>query len=217
MLRPFPIESRRQYISCTPNQSMNPKRLTPLILTALIGIVSWWAHPSRPLTPVSASSPRSYNRTPANPDYSRSGPHETPLSSGNPSPVVPQAQLTPGATFPVTAADVCVRGYSKTVRNVPMALKDQVYEEYGIHHRNAGEYEIDHLISLELGGSNSIKNLWPESYITPINAHTKDALENRLHKLVCSGQLTLPQAQEAISKDWISTYTQYMGHAPQPR
>ena len=49
---------------------------------------------------------------------------------------------------------------------------------------------VTRLISLELGGSNSIRNLWPESYRTePWNARTKDTLENRLHELVCSGKL----------------------------
>jgi 5-methylcytosine-specific restriction endonuclease McrA len=49
------------------------------------------------------------------------------------------------------------------VRNVPAEMKRQVYHEYGITSHGSGEYEIDHLIPLELGGSNSIKNLWPES------------------------------------------------------
>jgi hypothetical protein len=86
----------------------------------------------------------------------------------------------------------CTPGYTKTVRDVPQSLKNQVYRQYGITSRQPREYEIDHLISLELGGSNSIRNLWPQSYITePLNAHVKDRLENKLHELVCSGQLPL--------------------------
>jgi hypothetical protein len=72
------------------------------------------------------------------------------------------------------------------------------------------------LISLELGGSNSIKNLWPQSYRTkPWNARVKDRLENRLHELVCSGQLDLATAQRDIATDWISTYKKYF-HTDQP-
>jgi len=76
----------------------------------------------------------------------------------------------------------------------------------------AGEYEVDHLISLELGGSNDIANLWPQSYVSePFNAHIKDKLENKLHALVCSGRITVETAQKAIANDWTAAYRQYVG------
>jgi 5-methylcytosine-specific restriction endonuclease McrA len=50
-------------------------------------------------------------------------------------------------------------GYTKKVRNVPVEMKREVYEEYGVTSHDPGDYEVDHLIPLELGGSNSIKNL----------------------------------------------------------
>jgi hypothetical protein len=115
-----------------------------------------------------------------------------------PTPIVPDPKLTPGDTFDVTAQDICVPGYSKKVRNVPAETKREVYREYGITEHHAGDYEVDHLISLELGGSNSIKNLWPESYRTsPFNARVKDRLGDKLHELVCSGQFDLKTAQQA--------------------
>jgi hypothetical protein len=103
------------------------------------------------------------------------------------------------------------------VRDVPQSLKNQVFRQYGITHRQPREYEIDHLISLELGGSNCIRNLWPQSYrTTPLNAHVKDALENRLHALVCApGGLPLPVAQHAIANNWVAAYEQYVGPLPQ--
>jgi hypothetical protein len=87
----------------------------------------------------------------------------------------------------------------------------QLYRGYGIAHHASGEYEVDHLISLELGGSNDIKNLWPESHQTkPWNAHVKDKLEDRLHELVCAGRLSLPEAQKAIATDWIAAYRRFV-------
>jgi hypothetical protein len=71
------------------------------------------------------------------------------------------------------------------------------------------QYEIDHLIPLELGGSNDAKNLWPQSYRQAWGAHIKDELENKLHKMVCAHQITLPEAQAAIRKNWVSAYDTY--------
>ena len=125
-------------------------------------------------------------------------------------PLLPDPKMTPGATLPVTRADICVPGYTQKVRNVPLDLKKQVYAEYGIQSHKPGDYEVDHLISLELGGSNSLKNLWPQSYLTqPWNAHVKDALENEMHAEVCSGKLDLATAQHDISTDWIAAYKKY--------
>lgn len=134
------------------------------------------------------------------------------------SPTRPDPRLTPGATFPVTAADICTPGYSRSVRNVPTDVKKQAYAEYGITRHGPGAFEVDHLISLELGGSNSIKNLWPESYHTePWNARVKDALENRLHQEVCAGKTSLAQAQHEIATDWIAAYKSHFHRdAPLP-
>jgi hypothetical protein len=105
-----------------------------------------------------------------------------------PTPIVPDLNLTPGDTFDVTTEDLCVPGYSKKVRDAPAEMKREVYEEYGVTSHGSGDYEVDHLIPLELGGSNSINNLWPKSHRTsPWNAQVKDRLEGKLHELVCSG------------------------------
>jgi hypothetical protein len=132
-----------------------------------------------------------------------------------PTPIVPDSKLTPGDSFPVTAQDLCVPGYTKKVRNVPAEMKREVYEEYSVISHGPGDYEVDHLIPLELGGSNSLKNLWPELHRTsPWNAQVKDRLEGKLHKLVCSGQLDLKTAQQAIAADWISAYKFYVSPNP---
>lgn len=87
-----------------------------------------------------------------------------------------------------------------------------MHRVYGAADRKPREYEVDHLISLELGGSNSIKNLWPESHLTkPLNAQIKDRLENKLHQLICSGEIAVEQAQQEIATDWIAAYQKYIG------
>lgn len=76
-------------------------------------------------------------------------------------------------------------------------------------------YEEDHLISLELGGDpRSPDNLWPEPWFGPWNAHVKDTLENRLHRMVCAGQIPLREAQQAIASDWVAAYRKYVGNVP---
>jgi hypothetical protein len=57
--------------------------------------------------------------------------------------------------------------------------------------------------------TNRATNLWPEPYDIVWNAHVKDRLEGRLHRMVCAGELDLATAQKAIAKDWISAYQQY--------
>jgi hypothetical protein len=124
---------------------------------------------------------------------------------------LPDPKLTPGDVLDVTTGDICVPGYSSKVRDVPESVKNQAYQEYGITSHQPGQYEVDHLISLELGGSNSIRNLWPESYTGDWNAHVKDKLENKLHSLVCDNQVDLKTAQREIATDWIAAYKKYVG------
>jgi hypothetical protein len=122
-------------------------------------------------------------------------------------------KLTPGAVFvSVTAAQVCVPGYSSSVRDVSEAEKRAVYAEY--HEADVpGADEVDHLISLELGGSNVIQNLWPEPYAGTYGAHAKDKVEDYLHDQVCSGRMTLAAAQVAISTRWWAFLTEAGGPA----
>ena len=142
----------------------------------------------------------------------------TPAATGSEAtstPIRPDPKRTPGDTLEVTLDDIRTPGYSKRVRDVPIAVKRQVYAAYGITHWNKGEYEVDHLIPLSIGGSNSTKNLWPQSYRTsPWNARVKDALELRLLKRVRAGQVDLKTAQADIAADWIAAYGKYMGKAP---
>jgi hypothetical protein len=146
-------------------------------------------------------------------------------------PVLPSAQITPGAIFPdVTVEQICTPGYANGsdthnaghgVRYVPRSVKWKIFKSYfGAIPGKTGNYEVDHLISLELGGSNDPKNLWPESYLTePYNAHVKDKLEARMHALVrkClkdkghdQATALLKQFQHEIATDWVTAYHKYV-------
>lgn len=111
--------------------------------------------------------------------------------------VLPDPSCTPGKALPgVTEAEVCTPGWAAQHRDVPASVRRQVLASYG---DPAKPYEVDHLISLELGGTNDPANLWPEPGPIP---NPKDAVENRLHRLVCSGRLDLADAQKQVAADW---------------
>ena len=127
---------------------------------------------------------------------------------------VPDRRLTPGATRPVSMGDVCSMPHEEVVRGVSGDLREQVFREYGIANPRLQDYEIDYLIAPGLGGTEDIRNLWPEPSVSATwNAHDKDALEERLHQMVCAGDIDLPSAQKAIASNWISAYKKYLSKA----
>ena len=137
-------------------------------------------------------------------------------------PVLPDKKLTPGAILTSNATITCVSGYAGKTRNVPDSVKRKVFIAYfGVFPSNRKDYEVDHLISLELGGSNDIKNLWPQSYVTsPLNAHIKDRLEDWMAESVKSTLKTkgpseasalLSKYQKEIATNWVAAYKKYIG------
>lgn len=110
---------------------------------------------------------------------------------------------TPGAVFPnATKKVICVSGYTAKVRSVTASTKRKVFAEYGVTVHSGSTYEVDHLIPLELGGSNDIANLWAEPANPKPGFHEKDKVENYLHKQVCSGAMSLKDAQQIMATDW---------------
>jgi hypothetical protein len=107
---------------------------------------------------------------------------------------------TPGDVAQHSEAVVCRLGEARRERAVSYRTRDRVYLAYGIPrgHRK-GLYRIDHLIPLELGGSNRPSNLWPQTYA---DSKRKDRVEDELHEAVCTGAMTLDAAQRAIARDW---------------
>lgn len=120
---------------------------------------------------------------------------------------VPDLACTPGAFDPaVTQANIaqtiCKAGYTATVRPPVSATgpaKRRAMRAYGVDTRQAAAYEFDHLVPLSLGGASTSSNLWPELGATP---NPKDSVENRLHREVCNGTITLAAAQGHIIANW---------------
>lgn len=122
----------------------------------------------------------------------------------------PDGSLTPGAARQVTMSEVCASPREEVVGEVSVSLRQEIFEKYGIVDARPEDYQIDYLIAPGLGGTEDVRNLWPEPYHAGVwNARVKDALEERLHELVCSGQVDLSTAQHDIATDWIAAYKKY--------
>lgn len=116
---------------------------------------------------------------------------------------MPDEACTPGAVFPaVTAEEICVPGYARKARNVPSSQKERIYATYGIKTHSVGEYNIDHLISLQLGGSNEDANLWPQAAEPRPGYREKIKVENFLHAELCKGTIMLSEAQRLVGQHW---------------
>ena len=128
--------------------------------------------------------------------------------------VLPRHDLTPGAIDPrVTQSNVrntiCRRGYTSTVRppfEYTNAMKHRLMRIYGVA-GSIHDYELDHLIPLELGGCPKCEaNLWPEPRNVFPGASEKDEVESYLRDQVCSGRMPLAEAQQQIAADWYGVY-----------
>jgi hypothetical protein len=132
--------------------------------------------------------------------------------------VLPDPALTPGAVRTSAAPDVCGDRRTRQFRHWSRARDDHILAEYGLPAGPHPDFEVDHLIPLDLGGADDDRNLWPEprrSIEPEWNAERKDRLEWKLADLVCSGRLDLAAAQDAIRTDWTGAYRKYLG-GPRP-
>lgn len=130
-------------------------------------------------------------------------------SNGLPDSACTPGDIDPGVTQENISSTICVSGYTKTVRppeSVTQKIKVERMAAYGDSDSPAN-YELDHLISLELGGSpDVVANLWPEPYSALLNAREKDKVENYLHAQVCQRVIPLTTAQEEIARNWVAVY-----------
>jgi hypothetical protein len=129
----------------------------------------------------------------------------------------PDRRCSPGAYYSkLTKTVLCSSGFhTSSIRNVPQSEKYAVEQEYGLPAAHYGSaLEIDQIVSLELGGSNDIANLFPEKANAKPGYRVKDRLENRLHGLVCAGSMGLRSVQGAIAANWQLLYRRVYGVNP---
>jgi hypothetical protein len=131
---------------------------------------------------------------------------------------LPDPSCSPGDAFPleviqingkyakepggVIVGDICVSGYSDNIRDVDQSTKEAVYKEYGVFNRTTNEYEIDHIIPLSIGGTNDIKNLFPQPAMPRPGFHQKDICETCFKRMICNGELNITEAQFIMAKNW---------------
>jgi hypothetical protein len=122
-----------------------------------------------------------------------------------PDPTCTPGALNPAVTQTTIGSTICKSGWTATVRpptSYTNKIKAEAIGAYGDYAGSAmGSYELDHLVSLEVGGSpTAVANLWPERG----EHNDKDPVENAAKVAVCSGRMSLADVQEQIATDWIA-------------
>jgi len=149
-------------------------------------------------------------------------------SAATPDWVLPNSAVTPGAVNPAVNQaninqNICKANWTGTVRppvSYTNKLKStQMASTYkslvATFGASPANYEEDHLISLQLGGSpTDPKNLWPQPYAGN-NARKKDVIETKLKNMICSAKISLADAQKAIATNWVAAYNKYVTAADQ--
>jgi hypothetical protein len=116
--------------------------------------------------------------------------------------LVPNPKLTPGK----------IARRDKDQHGVSVAMEQKVFKRYRIPWSRRAEFKIDHLIPLELGGADSVENLWPQNLRTkPYGVERKELLTQCLLRRIAEGRMTLAQAQTVIQEDWIDAFIDYLG------
>ncbi|GAC1366246.1 MAG: hypothetical protein NVSMB4_21020 [Acidimicrobiales bacterium] len=129
---------------------------------------------------------------------------------GLPDPIRTPGAVNAAVTSSTIRETICVRGYTTTIRP-PLAYtsrlkRSQLDSGYAVgSDHNPADYEEDHLIPLEVGGSPSDeRNLWPMPRAGVFGAGVKDALELEVHNRICDGRMSLEEGRRIFTTDWIA-------------
>ena len=122
---------------------------------------------------------------------------------------LPSSFQTPGAKGKANDAQVCAADFEASAKPIAKWQRDQALERYGKRPEDFTG-ELDHLIPISLGGTNDPDNLWPIPSNKEMGPEQKKALDLKLHEMVCAKTITLKAARDAIKKDWVKAYAQYV-------
>jgi hypothetical protein len=116
--------------------------------------------------------------------------------------LLPNPKLTPGR----------IAERDKDRGGVTLKMEQKVFARYRLPWARRAEFKIDHLIPLELGGADTIDNLWPQSLrAKPYGADRKELLTEVLLERIRAGRITIAQAQDQIRSDWIDAFVDHLG------
>ena len=122
---------------------------------------------------------------------------------------LPSSFQTPGAKSKATEAQVCAADFEASVKPMAKWQREQALERYGKRPEDFTG-DLDHLIPISLGGTNDPDNVWPLPANKDMGPEQKKALDLKLHEMVCAKTITLKAAQDAIKKDWVKAYNEYV-------
>lgn len=134
---------------------------------------------------------------------------------------IPDPKQTPGVSRQLTLEQICHTVWHLDRRHVSDVMKRRAFANYrltgnddesqGCKQNRGRRYEVDHLVPRCAGGADEPANLWPQCWSGKWNASDKDALEVKVCKLLCNGNMTLQQAHELFRSDWRKAYQELIG------
>lgn len=131
----------------------------------------------------------------------------------------PQIPITKGHLCTVQDKDFKEYRYSEQIpyckRNVSRSLRTKIYKKYNVDLRTTGQYTIDHIIPLSMGGSNHPDNLFPQHK----SMHT-GKIEYETYVYLREGDINQNQAIKAIllkknnpDRDWKDIKEEVFGYS----